>query len=364
MQKGTVIEYRHKSGDVTYRIQYRDATSKQVQETVGKRSEGMTKRKAQAILAERVSKVVNRGYRRPEPVLFGGYAWRWFEESQRLRNWKPATVRTYHYALRGLCKRFGAMRLGEIRRQHVNAYLADMLEAGDLSARTILLDHTVLHSVLARAVDEELIESNPAKGVDLPKAPRYKPRPLTVAEARAVESKIGDSTVRLAFVSLELLGLRISELLSLRWRDVDLLAHRLRVQDAKTAKGERSLSIPSLLVAELEKHFQRTAYKHDSDWVFCHPEKGSRLGADRYRTKVKAALKEAGVTDRFRPAHDLRVTSLTSGVLANEHPVKLMARAGHTSYATTRKYIELAGEVFPEEAEALAALRLGTPAES
>lgn len=36
-----------------------------------------------------------------------------------------------------------------------------------------------------------------------------------------------------------------------------------------------------------------------------------------------------------------------------------MARHGWTSYETAKRYIELAGQVFPEEAEALAAYRLG-----
>jgi hypothetical protein len=36
-----------------------------------------------------------------------------------------------------------------------------------------------------------------------------------------------------------------------------------------------------------------------------------------------------------------------------------MARAGHTRYETTKRYIQLAGQVFEDEAEALAAFRLG-----
>jgi hypothetical protein len=40
-----------------------------------------------------------------------------------------------------------------------------------------------------------------------------------------------------------------------------------------------------------------------------------------------------------------------------------MARAGHTSYGTTKRYIELAGRVFHEDADAVAAILLGKPAE-
>jgi hypothetical protein len=56
----------------------------------------------------------------------------------------------------------------------------------------------------------------------------------------------------------------------------------------------------------------------------------------------------------MRPMHDLgRVTSITNGVRANEHGSKLQARAGHASFATTQRYIDLAGVTFHEEAQAL-----------
>ena len=47
-------------------------------------------------------------------------------------------------------------------------------------------------------------------------------------------------------------------------------------------------------------------------------------------------------------------------MLANEHPARLMQRAGHKNYETTKGYISLAGRVFHEDADALAAMRLGS----
>ena len=53
-----------------------------------------------------------------------------------------------------------------------------------------------------------------------------------------------------------------------------------------------------------------------------------------------------------RPFHDLRHSSLTDGAAAGEQPIALMARAGHSSMATTKGYLHLAGVVFREEADA------------
>jgi hypothetical protein len=91
-----------------------------------------------------------------------------------------------------------------------------------------------------------------------------------------------------------------------------------------------------------------------------------RLGNDEaappatfVRQHIHEALEAAGIHDRFRPAHDFRVASATSGVLAGEHPTKLMERCGWENYSTAKGYIELAGVVHHEEADKLAALRLG-----
>jgi integrase len=187
----------------------------------------------------------------------------------------------------------------------------------------------------------------------------HQPRALKPGEARAIEGHIKDPLHRLAFLTFEILGLRMKELRSLRWRDLDFAERTLRIEDSKTPTGLRSQAIPMVLWAEFEKHFARTPYKADSDFVFAHQDKGSRFRKFNYREAFRAAQKEAGVEAYIRPAHDLRVTSITSGVLAGEHPSKLMQRVGHRSYQTTRGYIDLAGQVFPEDAEATASLRLG-----
>jgi integrase len=360
MQKGSVIEYKQKDGDVVYRVQYRDAASRQVKETIGRKSEGWTKRKVQAELAERIARVAKKGYRRPDPVLFSTYADTWFEQSQVSRGWDAATVKKYRYEIERLKGRFRRMRLSELRRSQINEYGAELLKT--YSARSVNLTLSVLGMILAAATEEELIDSNPAERIRRPRIAAYKPRALRPEELRRVEAELKDEQVKLAFRTFALLGLRWSELTALRWRDIDFLNSRLRVEDSKTPTGERSVAIPPVLLAGIEEHFQRTHYRHENDYVFCHAEKGTRWYSDSFHDKVKPALKEAGIEGRFRPAHDLRVTSLTTGVLANENPAKLMARAGHRSFATTKRYIDLAGQVFPEEAEALASLLLGTPA--
>jgi len=64
-------------------------------------------------------------------------------------------------------------------------------------------------------------------------------------------------------------------------------------------------------------------------------------------------LKRAKIDDYVRPFHDGRHTSITNSAAAGISPTALMARAGHSDFATTQLYIDLAGETFREEAELL-----------
>lgn len=72
-----------------------------------------------------------------------------------------------------------------------------------------------------------------------------------------------------------------------------------------------------------------------------------------FADELRAALKTAEITDYARPFHDLRHSSLTNGAAAGEQPIALMARAGHSSMATTKGYLHLAGVVFRDETDAL-----------
>ncbi len=63
------------------------------------------------------------------------------------------------------------------------------------------------------------------------------------------------------------------------------------------------------------------------------------------------ARTRAGIDEYVRPSHDLRHSSITNAARAGTLPEALMTRAGHSSYATTRRYISLAGARFREEAD-------------
>jgi site-specific recombinase XerD len=114
---------------------------------------------------------------------------------------------------------------------------------------------------------------------------------------------------------------------------------------------ERTIAI-GWLASELFDHRARTAYQGDDERVFCS-QTGGPLDPVRYAATLRLALAEAKVARPMRPFHDRRHTSITNSAAAGISPAALMARAGHSDFATTQGYIDLARETFREEAELL-----------
>jgi integrase len=352
MPSGSVIEYAGKRGTV-WRIKWTDAAGRQVQETVGAERDGVTRKAAEVELRERLTRVAKKGYRRPPQITFGAYSKTWFEEGQRRRRWKPKTVKAYSNSLDRLEPSFGRLPLAAIRPRDIAAHVKEALDTH--AAATVNLDVTVLGQVFKTAKREELVDSNPAENVERPRIPRRRWRILEPVEVQRVLAAFMDEQARAIFLTLALTGIRRFELQGLRWRDVDLVECVLKVRESKSEEGERTLPLVPALSEALWQQRRRSAFKGDDEYVFCHPELGSRIGVEWYADQFRAALKAAGVTDYVRPFHDARHGALTNMAAAGSSPIALMTTAGHRSMQTTNGYLHLAGVVFRDEAEALAA---------
>jgi integrase len=130
-------------------------------------------------------------------------------------------------------------------------------------------------------------------------------------------------------------------------------AGRRRCDTPKSEAGNRTISLGERLAAELFEHRSWSAFDGDDDLVFPNPRTGRPFDANRYAEILRLALKRAGIDGYVRPSHDLRHSSITNAAAAGTSPEALMSRAGHSSYATTRRYVDLAGERFRDEAERL-----------
>jgi integrase len=374
MPRGSAtVRYEGKRGAV-WRIKYRDAAGKQVQETLGPEPP-WTERKAQRELGSRLA-AVEEGFRKPKRVTFSDFADRFVREYLPGRNLKQATIEDYGYILRGhLLPFFGDYPLGELeaRPELIDAYIASTAASG-LSPKTIQNHLLLLNVMLRRAVVWRLIRTNPVASVDRPSAAQPEMSVLTEAEIARLttaydelESASSDAdrpwwALAKAIVLTALgTGMRRGELIGLRWRSVNLLEAKIEVREAyvrgrfttpKSKASRRVVELGPRTLAVLEEQWQRTAYRADDDLVFGHPTKGTPVDTSKLAKRyLKPALARAGIEKPFRPFHDLRHTSLTHAAAAGNPQIYVQARAGHSQGSITERYMHAAQVLFPGAAE-------------
>jgi integrase len=165
-----------------------------------------------------------------------------------------------------LAPKLGKKRLGQLTARDVRQFLAGLTEAG-VGDRTAQYAHAVLRAALEDALREEIIPRNVAKLVRPPRPAKQERAPLSVAEVRTLLKSVRDHRLYAMFVVFAVLGMRRSEVLGLRWEDVDLdqgairirrSLHRvdgkLTVYATKTQRSERTVPLPTFVVRALRGH--------------------------------------------------------------------------------------------------------------
>lgn len=171
----------------------------------------------------------------PEPVTFSE-AVRHFRGTH-MKTLKPSTRITYNERLdRVLLPRFGEVKLPELDGEKLQALDAKLLndEIAASGRRNIQI---IIRSVLRTAVEAGLLEQMP-KMPKLPRVERKAPNPLHRDDVDAILA-IASPSARLAFALAAFAGLRRSEVVGLRWSDVDLKGNVITVRRAIT-RGEET----------------------------------------------------------------------------------------------------------------------------
>lgn len=257
--------------------------------------------------------------------------------------YKPSVLRSYGLSMeKHVLPELGALKIGEVRRVHVQA-LADRLLAGGRNASTIKNAIMPLRVLYRHAIRREVVSVNPTTGLDLPVSTGKRDRIASPAEAEALLAVLDPPDAAL-WATAFYAGLRCGELMGLRWEDVDLAAGVIRVERAydpkarefvapKSKAGVRRVPIPTALKGYL------MTVRTLSGLVFGEEEPFA------YRTTVERAYKtyrEAGL-DRIT-LHEARHTYASLMIAAGVNAKALQEFMGHESIETT---FNLYGHLMP-----------------
>lgn len=258
-------------------------------------------------------------------------------------NNKPSTVYGKRWVLRlHLVPAFGRRRLDAIGPADIEAYKARKLREGQ-KAKSVNGHLWVLRKLLNLAVEWGVI----------PFAPRVRQLRVPLSDFQFLTFEESDRFLSAAapewkawLTTALKTGLRVGELLALKWEDVDLVAGRLVVRRTLwhalegTPKGGRSREVPLSddAVATLQAH------RHlRGPYVFCE-ENGKRLNHNRVKAVVPRTCARAGLAKRLT-THDLRHTFASHLVMRGVALKAVQELLGHATIDMTMRYAHLSPDV-------------------
>ena len=279
------------------------------------------------------------------------YAKNWLASGQAA--WKATTHRFYKFNLDlHILPVLGDQPVPALKRSHCRT-LITTCRAKDLKPASMRGVNRTLSAVLSQAVDDELLPANPAfrmgrylrAGDDLPAAVRSLTREeVSILLATAEESYPDYYPFFLCALRT---GLRLGELLGLRWADVDLRGRFIEVRRSRVSGRETSPKSKKRRRVDMSRQLQRTlrrlkatrgqaalkAGRPMTPEVFLSPE-GHPLDGDNVRSRVFYPLLEAAKLRHVR-FHDLRHTFASLLIQQGESLAYVRDQLGHSSIQIT-----------------------------
>jgi integrase len=249
----------------------------------------------------------------------------------------------------------GRRRVQEIQAKHLSDLLS-ALRRRNLSAWTTRGILMLAGSILNHAVTRGYRADNPISRLSKTERPKAKNKTKArILDVEQIAALISHTipTYRPLIITAVYTGMRQSELLGLRWRDIDFDAGKIRVRHQlsrakksapakllplKTEAGERDLDLTPELAKVLREHKLASSYSKDDEFVF-----STLTGEPIYYRNASArglqkAADRAELNSEGLPKlsfHDLRHTAITHLIRSGADVAQVQRFAGHAKPSIT-----------------------------
>lgn len=215
-----------------------------------------------------------------------------------------------------------------IKTSHLQDVIDNMIEEG-LSRSTLEKAKTLAGILFEIAVNDDIIPTNYAKAIKLPKARKPKKEIFTDLEVHKIEQLADGGDIWAGtIVILIYTGMRVGELLQLTRFNVDIERWIITGGIKTDAGKDRVIPVHSKIQPYIR-------YWYDSKGARLIHRDGQSISVDYYRKSIYyPTLKRAGIERHLTP-HSTRHTFATLLNRANVQTKHIQDLMGHTDYATT-----------------------------
>lgn len=260
------------------------------------------------------------------------------------------TVVSYHYDLEAFEDFLVDKNPTDVTRADIVDFFEKRKKEG-INEKSIAHSITVLRGFYKFLLIEKKINKNPMETIELPKLPKTLPKVLSFEEVeRLLDIPLKDKYDFRNKAMLEVMyatGMRISELISLTYMQVDLDSNIVMVM-GKGGK-ERMIPLGDYATEALRIYIERyrpKLLKKSSDYIFLSV-RGDKMSRQAFFKIVKAEAKKRGIKTDFSP-HTLR-HSFASHLLMNGADLRsIQELLGHSDISTTQIYTHVSDKVREE----------------
>lgn len=221
----------------------------------------------------------------------------------------------------------------DITKDDVKLFIAEYLT--EKSSTSIILFLSAIKYAF-----ENLLEKDITVGIKRPKKEKRIPTVLSKEETRRLIDVIENKKSRLMVSLMYAAGMRVSELVNLKVRDLDFEEKTGHIRQAK-GKKDRIFNIPDQLFNKLKKHIERQK-ESKSEYLF-PGQKGQQMSSRNLQKIVSKAAQKAEIKKDVH-CHTLR-HSFATHLLENGVDIrKIQELLGHADLSTTQIYTHISTE--------------------
>lgn len=317
------------------------------------------KKKAETRLEEikkDFQKEINSDNLENEELLFIDYMKAWLKRIKA--NVEETTYNGYKGVINGRLTDYfknKKITLQNIKPKHIQDFYQYLLDDG-LSGNTVKHYHANIRKALQYAMKTDVILSNPADKVDLPKIQEYNPKFYTSDEVKILLNSVQGTKLEIPVMIDCFYGFRRSEVIGLKWSAIDFenktitINHiitqsngKLIIKDrTKTKSSKRTLPLEPIVksfLLELKEKQERNkelcgdSYNQEYLEYICVDNCGNLIRPDYVTETFLKLLKKKNLKQiRF---HDLRHTCASILLKNGANMKEIQAWLGHSNYNTT-----------------------------